>query len=137
MTVLFRPTASKFALAGSATRCATCARGLHAAVIEPGQIVTPIWEKSLWADALEQRMPPEARAHYGPALDAVRARAARLAQIGAPAEDVARLVAHALTARAPRQRYVTGRGVWLRHLFRLLPGELRDWLVARRLPKYG
>jgi NAD(P)-dependent dehydrogenase (short-subunit alcohol dehydrogenase family) len=131
--------ASKFALEAlsDALRMELRPWGIHVAVIEPGQIATSIWEKSLaWADTLEQRLPPEARQRYGPALDAVRARAARLGQLGAPAENVARLVAHALTARAPRQRYVTGRSAGLRHVFRLLPGELRDWIIAQRLPRY-
>jgi hypothetical protein len=48
-----------------------------------------------------------------------------------PADVVARAVAHALTARRPKARYIVGgmhRQFWL---LSKLPDWLRDWVIAK------
>jgi NAD(P)-dependent dehydrogenase (short-subunit alcohol dehydrogenase family) len=106
---------------------------IHVAIVEPGVIATPIWKKSL-ADAEEMLdgLPPEADERYGGAVEAIRGGVSRIR--GIPADHVARVVAHALTARRPRTRYVLGRGARLRVGMSYLPTGVRDWIVARAIP---
>jgi NAD(P)-dependent dehydrogenase (short-subunit alcohol dehydrogenase family) len=104
--------ASKFALEAlsDSLRQELAPWGLHVAVVEPGTIATPIWAKSVAAaDDPAGALPPLAYERYGPALAALRAWAARSAASGAPPETVAAAVAHALTARRPKTRYLVGR----------------------------
>lgn len=80
-----------------------------------------------------QDYPPEAHEYYGAAIEKVRAGVAANGETGRPPEDVARVVAHALTARRPRTRYLVGRDAKVRLLLEKLPDRLRDRLIASRL----
>ncbi|MBU0510270.1 MAG: SDR family NAD(P)-dependent oxidoreductase [Chloroflexi bacterium] len=83
--------------------------GIHVAIIEPGRINTPIWEKSASvADDLMAYIPPRAHELYGKALKSFIDSSLDEKQVGTPPEAVARAVAHALTARRPKIRYVVG-----------------------------
>ena len=112
--------------------------GIEVAIVEPGNIATPIWEKSLAAaDRLIARLPPAAHDYYGKVIPAVRAGAKRSGESGAPPETVARAVAEALAARRPRTRYLVGKGVRVAApVIAALPDRLRDRLLARQLPTY-
>ena len=107
--------------------------GLEVSIIEPGPIATPIWEKSLaLADALAAKLPPRGHELYGAAITLARQRVAHSSQAGIPPAAVARAVAHALTARRPKTRYLVGRGLWLAVLLaKFAPDRLRDWLITR------
>lgn len=109
--------------------------GIEVAIIEPGGITTPIWEKSgAAADELLAGMPSEAEERYGGPLGEGRKQADRLATEGSPPRLVAQAVAHALTAGRPRTRYLVGRDAKIRAaLGRLLPDRVLDRLVARVL----
>ena len=124
--------ASKFALEGAADalRVELEPFGLTVSLVEPGVIATPIWETSRQvAERNIERMPPELEEYYGTVLSAMRARVGRTR--GLPPEHVAAVVAHALTARRPRIRYIVGRDARTRILMQdLLPARIRDWLVA-------
>jgi len=124
--------ASKFAIeaAADALRIELMPFGLVVSIIEPGVISTPIWDTSAQvADANLARMPAETITHYGRALDALRARAKRGIH-GLPPEKVADAVAHALTARRPRIRYVVGNDARSRILLQwALPTRLRDRII--------
>jgi len=129
--------ASKFAVEALADglRMELAPWDLHVALLEPGAVDTAIWEKTQgYADALEARLPEEARALYGEAIAGVRRRL-RLNQAGAASpEGCARAVAHALTARRPRTRYPVGLDGRVQILLAgLLPDRLRDRLIARLL----
>jgi NAD(P)-dependent dehydrogenase (short-subunit alcohol dehydrogenase family) len=128
--------ASKFALEAltDSLRVELRPWGLEVIIVEPGPIATPIWDKSLaLADDLIRHLPPQGRDLYGPALATARARGLRFGQAGIPAEAVAQVVAHALTAPRPKTRYLVGRGLRLAVLLtKFLPDRLRDWLIARR-----
>jgi hypothetical protein len=51
---------------------------------------------------------------------------------GLPAAAAGRLVAHTLTARRPKPRYIIGRGTWLNiALARILPDQVLDWAMSR------
>lgn len=124
--------ASKFALeaAADALRVELKPFGLGVFLVEPGVIATPIWETSRQvAERNIESMPPQLQEYYGRAMDALRSRAAR-GMNGLPPERVADVVAHALTSRRPKTRYVVGRDararIWLQ---RLLPDSIRDRMV--------
>ncbi len=127
--------ASKFALEAvtDALRVELRPWNIHVSIIEAGEIETPIWDKSLAdADEMIATLPPQGRAWYGSVLTGLRGRLAQ--RRGLPADHVARAVAHALTSRRPRTRYVVGRGARLKILlWRVLPDRLRDWLIAQLL----
>ena len=109
--------------------------GIPVSIVEPGSIATPIWEKALAeADELEKKLPQRARDLYEPSIAAMRGAAVKLAQAGSPADEVAKRVAHALTAKRPKTRYLVGRNALVEAaLARLVPDRVRDGLIARQL----
>ena len=52
---------------------------------------------------------------------------------GAPPDDVAQAVEHALTADKPHTRYLVGRDAKLRARVERLPDRVRDRVLVRRL----
>jgi NAD(P)-dependent dehydrogenase (short-subunit alcohol dehydrogenase family) len=129
--------ASKFALEAVSDSLRRELRpwGIHVAVVEPGAVKTPIWEKGrATADRLEAEMGEEARRLYGPLADRIRAETEKVAANGVEPEDVAQTVERALTASRPRLRYVVGRDAKTRLKARAIVGDRRfDSLVARTL----
>ncbi len=128
--------ASKFALEAiaDAQRVELRPWGMHVAIIEPGSIATPIWQKSLGkAEDSLRGYPLQAHELYGPAMAAMVDVSLELGARGVPAERVADAVVHALTARRPRSRYVIGPDARLRLLLEALPTPLRDWLIGRAI----
>ncbi len=133
--------ASKFALEGltDALRVEVAPWGIEVSIIEPGAVATPLWGKTAKiAQGMLGAIPPEALVLYGEALAAVQ-RAADHAERNAVApEEVAKVVAQALTVSRPRTRYVVGRNAKIQNaLTYLVPDRARDGLVAKtmRLPK--
>lgn len=106
---------------------------IDVAVIEPGSIDTPIWERGeRIADEVSGRAHDSQEELYGKTIARFRAAVKRTAERGIPPEKVARSISHALTARRPRTRYVVGadaRGQALAR--RVLPDRAFDALVAR------
>ncbi len=106
---------------------------IDVAVIEPGSIDTPIWERGeRIADEVSERAHDSQEELYGETIDRFRAAVKRTAERGIPPEKVGRSICHALTARRPRTRYVVGadaRGQALAR--RLLPDRGFDALVRR------
>jgi NAD(P)-dependent dehydrogenase (short-subunit alcohol dehydrogenase family) len=95
--------------------------GIHVAVVEPGQVRTPIWEKGLSTfGTFASGLPPEGVARYGGRLKVLQRILERAPLHSSPPEAVARVVSHALEAARPRTRYVVGRDarlrLWLSHL---------------------
>jgi NAD(P)-dependent dehydrogenase (short-subunit alcohol dehydrogenase family) len=103
------------------------------AVIEPGSIDTPIWERGeRIADEVAARAPAAQQELYGDAIERFRKAVRRTAERGIPPEKVAAAIAHALSASRPRTRCLVGadaRGQALAR--RLLPDRALDWVVAR------
>lgn len=130
--------ASKFALEAltDALRVELRPWNISVSIIEPGNIVTPIWEKSrVAADEMMESLPQEAHKLYGPVMSALRKVMVKMSKAGVSADVVVEVVAHALTAKKPKTRYVVGRRkVRFRvALFGLMPDRMRDWLMVRRL----
>jgi NAD(P)-dependent dehydrogenase (short-subunit alcohol dehydrogenase family) len=104
-------------------------------LIEPGDVATPLWTKSLrLIDRLMQRWPEQATALYGPVI---ATREDRLNEHGIAPEEVAKVVGYALTSPHPRSRYRVGRNRMIIDLLRRLPIAFRDRLIASQLPRYG
>ncbi len=127
--------ASKFALEALSDSLRRELRtwNIPVAVIEPGSIETPIWEKGRGQAArLRSALPEEARRLYGSALDRFEAYVAKTAKRAIPADMVARAVEHALCAPRPKTRYRVGTDAHIgRLLTRFLPDRAVDALLAR------
>lgn len=113
--------ASKHAIEafGDALRVELDSSGVRVALIEPGSVATPIWDKGR-AEAKDVHIPPELAAQYGHVPAAMDKVLQDTAGRGVPPEQVAEAVEHALTSRRPRTRYVIGR-------------DARAMLIARRV----
>jgi NAD(P)-dependent dehydrogenase (short-subunit alcohol dehydrogenase family) len=110
--------------------------GMHVAVVEPGAIRTPIWDKGRsTADQLERTMPAAARQLYGEGFDRIRGLIDQQERDGIPPERVATAVEHALFARRPRYRYLVGTDAQVAgNLKRFLPDKVMATLVAKLAP---
>jgi NAD(P)-dependent dehydrogenase (short-subunit alcohol dehydrogenase family) len=120
---------SKFALEAmtDALRIELRPWGIHVAIVEPGTIKTPMWTR-------ERPDPPEeALCLYGERIAAFRDFALKRSAEGAPAEAVARVVEHALSAERPKARYLIGRDARIRAGVERLPDRLRDRVYRRVL----
>jgi NAD(P)-dependent dehydrogenase (short-subunit alcohol dehydrogenase family) len=129
--------ASKYALEAfsDALRRELGATGVRVVVVEPGDVVTPIWTKGRTdADRRFEDAPDDVRARYAELIAAVRARSETALRTGMPAENVAEVVLQALTAQRPRTRYQVGREAKvLARLCRVLPDRAVDAVVRRAL----
>jgi NAD(P)-dependent dehydrogenase (short-subunit alcohol dehydrogenase family) len=108
--------------------------GLRVAIVEPGSIDTPIWERGEQAaDAIGERT-PQRQALYGRAVERYREVVRQTAERGIPPEKVARAVEHALSSRRPRARYLVGIDAKVQARLRpLIPTPLLDRIVARAM----
>ena len=125
--------ASKHAIeaVGDALRVELRSSGVRVALIEPGSVATPIWEKSrVEADRLA--IPDRLSREYGnvpAAMDKVMQDTGRR---GVPPELVAATIERALTSSRMRARYVVGRDARVMLLVRALLPDLVFDRVARR-----
>ena len=129
--------ASKFALEAvtDALRVELRTWGIRVSAVEPGQIQTPIWEKSIAAaDQLSKTVAPEILSLYEADLAALRQAVERFARRASPVDRVVRAVVQALTARRPKTRYFLGWHVRLPFKgMKMLNDRVRDWLVRKQL----
>lgn len=123
--------ASKYALEAASDALAGELRQwkIHVALIEPGNVKTPIWEKSLAAaDRLAEEIDPAKMALYASDIHAVREAVADMSQTGMPVERVSDAIIHALFARRPRHRYPVGVSA---HFVSFARGHFLDRLLNR------
>ena len=129
--------ASKFALEGLSDTLRRELRpwGMHVAVIEPGAVATPIWDKAAdQGEELERNAPPEVRERYGEVIDTILKESEKNRTEGVPPQEVAEAVAHALTAPKPKTRYLVGRDAKTRGpMSKVMPDRLMDAAIARAL----
>jgi NAD(P)-dependent dehydrogenase (short-subunit alcohol dehydrogenase family) len=136
-------TASKHALeaASDSLRGELAPWGIHVALVEPGAIDTPIWEKGLGeAHEAINALSPAARERYGEVMQTVLQDVEGQGTRGIPTEAVSEAVVHALTAKRPRIRYVVGRDAIIATTARrFLPDRLMDRLLWRQMhmPRRG
>jgi NAD(P)-dependent dehydrogenase (short-subunit alcohol dehydrogenase family) len=127
--------ASKHAIEafGDALRVELRSSGIQVALLEPGSVATPIWDKGR-AETERLSIPPELQEQYGripAAMDKFIQDSARRAV--AP-ERVAETIERALTARRMKSRYVLGTDAKAMLLAkRLLPDRVFDGITRRAL----
>jgi short-subunit dehydrogenase len=109
--------------------------GVSVSLIKPGAIATSIWESgNAAADKIIEVMPAEATALYGDRVEGARSAADERAREAVPAAEVAKEIAHALTADKPKTRYVvTRRAKVMVAMARLLPDRAFDRIIARAM----
>jgi NAD(P)-dependent dehydrogenase (short-subunit alcohol dehydrogenase family) len=129
--------ASKFALEAitDALRVELRPWGINVAIVEPGSIATPIWEKAkTTTEQVRDGLPPEGRELYGGVVDSLGATMAEFEKRAIPAERVAKAVTHALLSKRPKTRYLVGNDARLQAaLATVVPDRITDRLVARQL----
>jgi NAD(P)-dependent dehydrogenase (short-subunit alcohol dehydrogenase family) len=107
--------------------------GISVSLVEPGSVRTPIWEKyEADMDVLLSDLSPESHELYGRAIAAARRGAVRRNRAGLHPERVARAVAHALTAKKPKTRYLIGWDAQVgAAMAKVFPDRLLDELTMR------
>ncbi len=103
--------------------------GIDVIIINPGSVVTPIWDKAERTDGARY-----SATEYWPALQRFLSSALRSGRAGLPAERVGDVVWKALTAASPRTSYpVVGRRLRNWTIPLALPARVIDRLIAKRL----
>ncbi len=131
--------ASKFALRATvdALRVELGPSGIAVALIQPGAVKTPIWQKGRdGRDAMIAEMGPNASAGYEGAIESLVAQTHLSEENGVPADDVARVILEALTSPKPRAQYIVGKDARIQALLSRLPTTISDALLrkAMKLP---
>jgi NAD(P)-dependent dehydrogenase (short-subunit alcohol dehydrogenase family) len=100
-----------------------------------GAIQTPIWDKAgRQTDRIMQGLPPQASQLYGDNLGTLHQYFEKISGAGIPAEEAARIIAHALTARKAKNTYFIGPDARMNNfLDKILYGRLRDWVMLRTI----
>ncbi len=127
--------ASKHAIEafGDSLRVELRTSGVRVALVEPGSVATPIWDKSR-AEAERVVVPPELQEVYGHVAAAMDKVLEDTAKRGIPPERVAETIERALTAPRMRARYVVGTDAKAMLLIRrLLPDLVWDRFARRAL----
>jgi NAD(P)-dependent dehydrogenase (short-subunit alcohol dehydrogenase family) len=127
--------ASKHALeaVGDALRVELHSSGVQVALVEPGSVATPIWDKSR-TDAERVIVPPELSEQYGKVPAAMDKVMRNTSKRGVPPERVAQTITRALSAPRMKARYVVGRDARAMLLAkRVLPAHLFDRFARRAL----
>jgi NAD(P)-dependent dehydrogenase (short-subunit alcohol dehydrogenase family) len=108
---------------------------IDVAIVEPGSIATPIWDKAESTfERLKRELPAQAMELYGDAIAAIDAFTKDAAKRGIPPDMVARVVQHALTAKRPKTRYLVGTDARLQAAAStVLPDRMLDRLIASQL----
>ncbi len=125
--------ASKHAIEafGDALRVELRTSNIQVALVEPGSVATPIWDKAR-TEAEAVSVPAELQAEYGKVPAAMSKVLADTERRGVAPELVAETIERALTARRMKSRYVVGRDAKAMLIARrLLPDHVFD-MVARR-----
>lgn len=128
---------SKFAIEAitNALRLELRNSGIKVSVLEPGNVKTPIWDKSIAAaQEKAEHASPEAERFYRSDMEQLHKATLQMRDTGMPVECVVRAVVHALTARRPKTRYPVGVQTRLASFFfRFFPDWLRDMLILHSL----
>ena len=127
--------ASKHAIEafGDALRVELSSSGIQVALIEPGSIATPIWDKSK-GDAQRLQIPVELEQYYGKVIPALDKAMQDTANRGISPETVAEAIEKALRAERMPARVLVGRDARaMLTVKRLLPDRVFDRMVRKRL----
>ncbi len=118
---------------GDALRVELASSNVQVALVEPGSVATPIWDKARETGA-QLTVPPELEREYGHVSEAMDKTIQSTAKRGVPPEQVAQTIETALNASRMKARYVVGRDARaMIVLKRLLPDHLFDRFAKRAL----
>lgn len=107
---------------------------IHVAVIEPGAVKTPIWDKGLQrADEMIAQFPDEGLDLYRYLIAKIKIAAGQAARGGVDPSEVVKAVDHAMTSPKPKTRYVVGKDAKMRMLLNYLPAKTRENIVMKRI----
>jgi NAD(P)-dependent dehydrogenase (short-subunit alcohol dehydrogenase family) len=108
--------------------------GIHIAIVEPGAVSTPIWEKGqAYAKDSFDRLPDEGKRLYGKVLSRADELLKRENERGVDPDAVAKAVAHALGSSRPRTRYPVGLDAQVAtRVLTMVPDKIRDRLIRRQ-----
>jgi NAD(P)-dependent dehydrogenase (short-subunit alcohol dehydrogenase family) len=126
-------TASKHAVRAwmDAMRLELVPQGVHAVLIEPGAIDTPLWNKGTGeALARLEALPEELRGRYQRYFNGALKAAEMSAKAAIPPDRVAKVIERALTARHPRGRYLVGPDARVQATIAKLPPSVTDRLLG-------
>lgn len=127
--------ASKFAVRAitDSLRREMLTLGVRVALIEPGPVDTPIWDKSVEKSyQLEKNLTPEMRKVYGASLLALHAGVEASSSNAVAPSDVAKCVLHALNSRNPKPYYLVGKSIrQTAFMVKYLPTRLLDRIIVK------
>lgn len=128
--------AAKFGLeaVGDSLRQEVARFGVQVAIIEPGAVSTPIWDKGVdSASATREHFGEGAEDLYGKQLDRMAELSPKLDAQGVAPEKVAEVIFDALTSARPKTRYLVGNTRVRVQAFaaKWFPDRLLDRIVAR------
>ncbi len=127
--------ASKHAIEafGDALRVELRSSDVQVALVEPGSVATPIWDKGR-SDADRLAIPPELADYYGHVPAAFEKVLEDTARRGIPPQVVADTIQRALSAPRMRSRYLVGRDAKaMLAMRRLLPDRVFDAVIRRAM----
>ena len=131
---------TKFALeaVSDALRREVAPLGVQVVVVEPGGVRTQMADRvAASTSRLADAMSPDQRVRYGSLVQAVTAQSRAGTSRGTSAEDVAAVIAQAVTAVQPRTRYtVGGDAAVITRLSRVLSDRALDRLFAAALRRH-
>ena len=108
--------------------------GIEVALIEPGSISTPIWEKSLYNSSSELKsLPREKYGLYEGLLSRFEKLAVAISKKASSPDVVVEKTIHALFSRKPKTRYLVGSGARQALIQNWMPDRWRDALVLKYL----
>jgi NAD(P)-dependent dehydrogenase (short-subunit alcohol dehydrogenase family) len=107
--------------------------GIHIALVEPGNVSTPIWDKGMArVEEVRSTATPETLRLYGRNIDRMEKLVKLADKRGVAPEKVARAVAHAMTSSRPRTRYLVGADARVQlAIDRVLPTRVADRLFSK------
>lgn len=110
--------------------------GVQVSTIMPGSIDTAIWQKDVErTNRLRAGLPPDAGELYGSNFAKFREYFFEgMGRHGIPPEEIAHVIAQALTAKRAKPSYLVGREPHTYQLLkRLIPERFHDWIVLRTI----
>ena len=131
--------ASKFALEAitDSLRMELREWAIHVAIIEPGAVRTPIWDKGLKrAQEMIEQLPEGGLDLYRYLINKVKEAAKDAARTAVDPSKVVEAVNHAITSPKPKTRYVIGRDAKMRLWLNHLPDRKRDNLIMKKINSY-
>ncbi len=104
-------------------------------LIEPGRVLTPIWEKSKSSNrARLEKLTPVGASYYGRDLVKIESLTSQAGAVGSPSSRVSKAILHALNSKCPKTRYLVGLDAHIENFMaRFFPDRLTDWIVQRLL----